>query len=380
MKELTIASRAIQCSLSDIERLEQEFDMQLPEYLKNFILQYGGTRVYEDWVNKKWHIEDFFAPYRPNGVDMAMIIPRLREISGDECFDVGRYDLVPLASSVSFAYFYISIGKDDNGIIYTSRFDDDERKIILDVVADSLEVFVNNLERDVEQDREGMCITGATQIGYWAAGYILNKDYKEGIRVIKLADNFQKSFECIKLCLKDNRWGYMDNPLPIFAQLGINLKENTVAEAYKWVELLVQNLEVEDESQIIEYPLTITEQETAALLGGGYAFNMITYHNYFRYYGEAISGIKLELMQQHNLINWNHLKKGVSERCLDAYKDSDLNVSIGKSALTIFHKARVRLREDTEAEAYKWLELLIRNVELEDESQIIEYPLVQIPM
>lgn len=380
MKELKIRDRWIECSVSDIVRLEQEFDMQLPEYLKTFILQYSSTRVYENWVNKKWHIDDFFAPYRPNSVDMAMIIPQLREISGDEYCDIGRYDLVPLASSVEFAYFYISIGKDDNGIIYTSRFDDDENKIVLDIVADSLEAFINSLERDVESDKEGMYTSGKSTARFWLGSKIVNEDYKSGIDAIRTMykdsiDSYKYELECIKLCLREKRFGYGESALDIFKSLGVSLRENTEAEAYKCISLLVQNLEVEDENQIIEYPLVRTEQEMAAHYGGGFAYNLITsYFNQFSY-EEAIQLVKKKLLEQHHQEKWNYLKKGVSERCLDAYKDSDLDV--WKDALTIFRKARVRLREDTEAEAYKWLELLIRNVELEDESQIIEYPLIK---
>lgn len=375
MRSLKITQSTKECKLYDFVRLEQEFDIQLPEDFKIFMLRYGGTSIYENWVkNTTWYIDWFLPPYDTDNVGMSMIIPMLRDYDEEDDFYNRRYDLIPFAFELSQRYFYLSIGKEDFGIVYLSTFSDEEDKVILLKVADSFEAFINNLERNVEQDRKGMYTTGVTQIGYWVVSHILNKNYKEGIREIKLEAHFQEDFECIKLCLKDNRWGYIDNPLAIFAGFGINLQENTVAEAYKCVELLVRNLELEDESQIIEYPLRRTEQETATLIGGGYAFNLITSFYYFQDYKKAISKIKLDLKEAHHLQVWNYLKQAVSEQCLDAYKDSDLNVWY-KDALSIFHQARVRLREDTEAEAYRWLELLIRNVELEDESQIIEYPL-----
>ena len=259
MKELKITNRLIQCSLSDIERLEKEFDIQLPEYLKTFILQYGGTRTYEDWVNKRRYVDTFFAPYNPNDVDMAKIIPKLREISGDEYYDIGRYDLVPLAITTDQTYFHISIGKDDNGIVYIARFDDDDDKIVLDTVADSLETFINNLERDTEKDKEYRYDDGKSAARSWLSRFILNKDYKEGIRAIKLkieeVSYYKEDLECIKLCLKDKYFGNTGNVLDIFKNMGVNLKENTEAEAYKWLELLIRNVELDDESQIMEYPL-----------------------------------------------------------------------------------------------------------------------------
>jgi SMI1-KNR4 cell-wall len=257
MKELKITKRLKECNLSEIEKLEQEFNVQLPEYLKTFILKYGSARVYENWTNKKWYIDTFLNPYDSKNVDMAMIIPQLRHVEGDE-LDIARYDLVPFAYEIGSWYFCLSIGEKDYGHVYITGWDEETQTNLIKL-ANSFEDFINSLQRDLERDMEIIYSNGESTARYWIANYIINKDYKEGIQKLKThLSNLpygQEDIEGIKMCLRDKRFGYMDSALQVFKSLGVNLKENTEAEAYKCIELFIKNLELEDESQIVEYPL-----------------------------------------------------------------------------------------------------------------------------
>jgi hypothetical protein len=83
---------------------------------------------------------------------------------------------------------------------------------------------------------------------------------------------------------------------------------------------------------------------------------------YFRY-KKCIILTKNALLEPQYLEHWEHIKKLIQER----------NMPIGAPLALIHNDANLPLYENSDEEAYKWLDLLVRNVETNSEEDVIEY-------
>jgi hypothetical protein len=68
-------------------------------------------------------------------------------------------------------------------------------------------------------------------------------------------------------------------------------------------------------------------------------------------------------MQPNYSEHWDRIKQLISER----------SMPVGVPLALIHNEANLPLEEDSDEEAYKWFDLLVRNIETTDEHQIIEY-------
>jgi hypothetical protein len=80
-----------------------------------------------------------------------------------------------------------------------------------------------------------------------------------------------------------------------------------------------------------------------------------------RNYNQPIQQLRLELIQnRYYAEGWADVTRSIVDRGFE-------------SVLEPFHKTNLSLREDSETEAYKWLDLLIHNVETADQNLIRAY-------
>ncbi|MCS3799150.1 SMI1/KNR4 family protein [Niastella sp. OAS944] len=145
MKELTIKFKfdGVSTSSDEISAFEKKYDIIFPEYLKAFLLTYGGTTTEEHKYLDQYTVNDFLPLQENRNASIEMILPVVR----DEEEGAGRNDLIPFATDPGGRSFYVSIGESDNGCIYYDVIGmvsaEPVRKI-----ANSFEEFINSLRKD----------------------------------------------------------------------------------------------------------------------------------------------------------------------------------------------------------------------------------------
>ena len=144
MKELTIKFKfdGIDISTNEISEFEKKYDVVFPDYLKSFLLTYGGTTTEENRYLDQYTVNDFLALLGNRNASIKMILPIVRDEEG-----VGRNDLIPFAIDPGGRPFYVSIGEHDNGCVFYDVIgmvsDWPVRKI-----ANSFKEFINSLRKD----------------------------------------------------------------------------------------------------------------------------------------------------------------------------------------------------------------------------------------
>jgi hypothetical protein len=148
MKQLTKTILFKEISKADIKKFELDNNVILPNYLKDFFYKYNGSRIKEHtyiYNETKYVVE--ILPLIKNEIDTSVedILPWIR----DEEFMIGRYDMIPFATYLGVRPFLISIGGDDEGVVYLSIVGWGEDKP-LRKIADSFEEFINGLHAEDE--------------------------------------------------------------------------------------------------------------------------------------------------------------------------------------------------------------------------------------
>lgn len=145
MKELTIKFKfdGVGTSSDEISEFEKKYDVIFPEYLKVFLLTYGGTISEENKYGTQYTVNVFLPLLENRNASIEMILPVVR----DEEEGAGRNDLIPFATDPGGRPFYVSIGKNDYGYVYY-----DVIGMVADApvrtIADSFEEFINGLQKD----------------------------------------------------------------------------------------------------------------------------------------------------------------------------------------------------------------------------------------
>ncbi|SDG26741.1 SMI1/KNR4 family protein [Chitinophaga filiformis] len=145
MKKLTIKFKfdGVDTSTNEISLFERKYHVIFPDYLKAFLLIYGGTRVEENKYLTQYTVSNFLPLLENRNASIEMILPVVR----DEEEGVGRNDLIPFATDPGGRPFYVSTGESDKGCVYYDVFglvaDTPVRKI-----ADTFEEFINKLEKE----------------------------------------------------------------------------------------------------------------------------------------------------------------------------------------------------------------------------------------
>ncbi len=145
MKKLTIKFKfdGVATSTDEISEFEKKYHVIFPDYLKSFLLTYGGTNIEEDKYLTQYTVSSFLPLLENRNASIEMILPVVRDVEEG----VGRNDLIPFATDPGGRPFYVSTGESDNGCVYYDVIgmvaDGPVRKI-----ADSFEEFINNLEKE----------------------------------------------------------------------------------------------------------------------------------------------------------------------------------------------------------------------------------------
>ena len=145
MKKLSINFKfeGVDTSADDILAFERKYHVIFPDYLKAFLLIYGGTKVEENKYLTQYTVSVFLSLLENKNASIEMILPVVR----DEEEGVGRNDLIPFATDPGGRPFYVSTGESDEGCVYYDVIglvaDAPVRKI-----ADSFEEFINKLEKE----------------------------------------------------------------------------------------------------------------------------------------------------------------------------------------------------------------------------------------
>lgn len=236
MKNLTIIS-CIPLSITEIEQFEVTFKVQLPKFLKRFLLKYNGAIVYEDSVQKKCALQNFLALYSNVDISIAGYMPMIQNDHGDE-YTIHRQDLIPIAIDNNHRLYCVSIGKADYAQVYKLLY---EHEVELHAIG-TFESFINNLYRDTEADKLVM-LNSATRILYTAL-YELKKDTTDYVSGVEALKQFFKRNE-----LEYQRW---EKDIPILLTSSeVCLKEildfskvqtDDETKARQWLKKLVHDL------------------------------------------------------------------------------------------------------------------------------------------
>ncbi|CAM3139271.1 SMI1/KNR4 family protein [Flavobacterium frigoris] len=144
MRHLTIDSSFIPLNKDEIELFELANNVVLPNYLKDFFVKYNGAKILEAFYGDQYYIS--FLPLLKNrNASVELILPAVR----DEEEGIGRNDLIPFATDPGGRPFYVSIGSNDEGVIYYDLvgLGDDEP---LRKITNSFEEFINGLKTEEE--------------------------------------------------------------------------------------------------------------------------------------------------------------------------------------------------------------------------------------
>ena len=145
MKKLTIEDFFVPITEKDIKLFEKRNNLVLPNYLADFFLNYNGTTTKECIYSCKVdYIVNSFLPLLKNKItSVENFLLWIR----DEEFLIKRFDLIPFATDPGNHPFLVSIGGEDEGVVYFSivGFGEDEP---LRKLADSFEEFINGLKSE----------------------------------------------------------------------------------------------------------------------------------------------------------------------------------------------------------------------------------------
>ncbi|KUJ60596.1 hypothetical protein AR687_17650 [Flavobacteriaceae bacterium CRH] len=149
MRHLTIESSFIPVNKDKIERFELANNIVLPNYLKDFFVKYNGASIKEYIYNNNvdYIINSFLPLLKNRNASVELILPAVQ----DEDEGIGRNDLIPFATDPGGRPFYVSIGSNDEGVIYYDLvgLGDDEP---LRQIANSFEEFINGLQEETTND------------------------------------------------------------------------------------------------------------------------------------------------------------------------------------------------------------------------------------
>jgi hypothetical protein len=127
----------------EIDLFENNNNIVMPKYLKEFFLKYNGTKITESFYKQQYYISNFLSLFSNDNIaSVEDFLPWIR----DEEFCIGRYDIVPFAIDPGGTPFLVSIGGLDEGVVYYSAVGLDENP--LRKLADSFEEFINGLRSE----------------------------------------------------------------------------------------------------------------------------------------------------------------------------------------------------------------------------------------
>lgn len=147
MKELKKDSFYIKINVDGINYFESKYSVKLPQYLIDFILQYNGSGV-EEWIytNKTNYVINSFLPLKlDKNSSVEQFLPFIR----DKEEGIGRDDLIPFAIDPGGRPFLVSIGSNDERVVYYSTVGMGEETPIRKI-ANSFEEFINGLQTEEE--------------------------------------------------------------------------------------------------------------------------------------------------------------------------------------------------------------------------------------
>ncbi len=144
MQQLTVSTTRPEmlATEADLVEFEEKFNVTLPNYLKEFIMQYGGQGILERYFifeDGDWGRLDGTLPLlnRHSGSSIEFLSSALKEVWGE----VRYIGFVTCASLV----LYVKIGGDDDGDIYYWTEDHDVDDYLLRLDNFTFESLINSL-------------------------------------------------------------------------------------------------------------------------------------------------------------------------------------------------------------------------------------------
>jgi hypothetical protein len=137
----------------DIENFEKEMNLVLPDFLKEFWLQYNGTSPFNNKFGDDGYIASFeildIAEDHPRAYMSVkrFILTNRKTIAGeDESGEEDRLSsplhFMPFAHDITGSLLFVSLGSKDLGSVFRTFWDESEAILISDNFVD----FINHLE------------------------------------------------------------------------------------------------------------------------------------------------------------------------------------------------------------------------------------------
>jgi hypothetical protein len=181
MKKLKIINRPRITTLAQIQQFEQSYQLKLPDFLREFLLEYSGAFVYENSIRKNITIE-FLALYPSGCASIDAYMPEIRTDFQDE-YTIHRNDLIPFALDIYDRIYCVSIGMADWKSVYHIQLED---KVYLTRI-NTFEAFINHLYRDREADKLTDRVRATGFFRDTLFQFFFNKDYDAGVQTFQNA-------------------------------------------------------------------------------------------------------------------------------------------------------------------------------------------------
>jgi cell wall assembly regulator SMI1 len=142
MKKLSSNSQPKVIDNNDIKEIENNFNIQFPDYFLSFLKQYGGTSTKEVVFSDKFWV-NFFIPLKSDITSSieSMLLAYLSEYN--------QIEWIPFAIDSGGWAFCIALKDDIKGQVWVDKFDSGDESSF-EFVSDTFEDFINGLRTEEE--------------------------------------------------------------------------------------------------------------------------------------------------------------------------------------------------------------------------------------
>jgi len=141
---------------SEILEFEKQFQIQMPQDFKAFMLKNNGGTPLEDWVfdytengnENSSVIRDFFIIYTDDSTSYDDLAKAYNSIRNEKSAPL---DFMPIATDPGGNVIFLNVGKEDNGNVYFGNHELQDNKtgyIVMSLIANSFSEFINKCYLD----------------------------------------------------------------------------------------------------------------------------------------------------------------------------------------------------------------------------------------
>lgn len=140
MKDLIVLRKSKEITQSDIDNLELNIELTLPNFLKELILNYGGCRVRKNMFTERFFVLRFLTPQSNRTISIEKLFGSYKASEDPRSW-------LPFAIDSGGWVFNVSITEETYGQVWVDRFDSGDEDSHT-FVASSLEEFIEGLEEE----------------------------------------------------------------------------------------------------------------------------------------------------------------------------------------------------------------------------------------